>query len=227
MTDERRSSSLGRVRRGRALARAWTAIAALLSCALGCGPATGGDSEFWAPIPGAHASEGAGGAGDGGGSSSGGGSQAASSTGAGPATGAPKLTVGFTTVSFQGEYAPRNIGAVWVTDAQDAFVKTLHVWAGKRIKYLTKWKGASGGNMVDAITSATWKQHGAHTLVWDMTNVSGEVIPDGAYRVYIELTEQNGAGKWTSIDVVKGQAPISLMPPEKPTFIDQFIVYSP
>jgi hypothetical protein len=168
------------------------------------------------------------GAGGGGGSSSAGGSDATSSAGAGPAqASAPRLTVAFTTASFQGEYAPRNIGAVWVTDAQDVFVKTLHVWAGKRIKYLTKWNGASGGNMVDAITSATWKQHGAHALVWDMTSAGGEVIPDGAYRVYIELTEQNGAGKWTSIDVVKGQAPSALMPPDQPTFVEQSIVYSP
>jgi len=116
---------------------------------------------------------------------------------------------------------------VWVTDAQDVFVKTLHVWAGKRIKYLTKWTGSSGGNSVDAVTSATWKQHGAHSMVWDMTDVGGEVIPDGDYRIYIELTEQNSAGKWTSIDIVKGPSPFELMPPEQPSFIEQSIVYSP
>jgi len=194
---------------------------ALAAWSPGCRPAAGGDPEFWAPAPGA---EGAGGNT----SPSGGGSQAGGGAGAGPAPSAgPKLTVGFTTVSFNGEYEPDNIGAVWVADEQDVFVKTLEVWAAKRIKYLVKWRGASGGSTVDAITGATWSQHGSHQLAWDVTDVGGDVVPDGVYRVYVEFTEQNGAGKWTALDFVKGDAPVESTPPDLPHFTGQRLVYTP
>jgi hypothetical protein len=218
----------------------------------GCGPATGGDAEFWAPAPralgaggssnaagGAFGSSGAAGgaggssgaAGGAGGSSDAAGSgssQAASSTGAAPPPPAdPTLSVGFTTVSYKGKYAPRNVGAVWVADGQDVFVKTLEVWAVKRIKYLEKWKGVSGGNGVDAITRATRSNHGSHALAWDMTDVGGNVVPDGVYRVYVEFTEQNGAGKWTFIEFVKGATPVESSPPDLPYFTEQHLTYTP
>jgi hypothetical protein len=200
---------------------AWIGLGVIAVSALACRPATGGDSEFWAPAPSVESAGSTG-------APVGSGSEATSGAGAAPPpTAGPELTVGFTTVSFNGEYAPDNVGAVWVTDDQDVFVKTLEVWAVKRIKYLVKWKAASGESVVDAVTSATRSQHGPHELTWDMTDVGGNIVPDGVYRVYLEFTEQNGAGPSLARDFVKGADPVALTPPDVPTFTGQHLTYTP
>lgn len=227
------------------------ALGAVATWVGACGPAAGGDPEYWSPRYGAGGagitatttttdpSTGGtmvtttttmpptGGAG-GGGSGVGGDTTSSSSTGGmqtGPVAG--DLTVSFTTVSFGGKYAPSNVVAVWVADDQDVFVKTLGVFATKRIKYLVTWLKASGGNTVDAVTSATFAAHGPHTVKWDSTGVDGKVVPDGNYRVYIEFTEQNKLGKFTFIPFSKGPTPIDASPPDEPYFKDIHVLYAP
>jgi hypothetical protein len=227
---------------------ALTLVTAVLASS--CYSAAGGDPEFWAPLPGESGLGGAGGTSGLGGSSAstnpastasgadpstttsaGSGAQTATSssasTGTGQPTGMPKLTVDFTTVTFKGQYAPKNVGAVWITNDQDVFVKTLERWAVKRSKYLVKWKAASNANVVDAVTGATRSQHGPHSLSWDGTDVSGDLVPDGTYRVYMEFTEKNGAGPWTSIDVVKGASPADITPANLAAFTGQHVTYTP
>lgn len=223
----------------------WALALATAALATSCYPAAGGDAEFWAPLPG---SGGAGGMSGIGGSSAatdpgsstatgndpstttttGSGATTATSTGTGTQpTGMPRLTVDFTTVTFKGQYAPKNVGAVWITNDQDVFVKTLERWAVKRSKYLVKWKAVSGGNTVDAVTGATRSSHGPHSLTWDGTDVSGNLVPDGTYRVYMEFTEKNGAGPWTSIEVVKGASPADITPADIAAFTGQHVTYTP
>ena len=210
-------------------------VLAILAAASSCIPAAGGDSEPWAPVPGAGGASGisASAASSGSGvqtvaASSGSGSQTAGSTGtAPPPMGLPRLTVEFTTVSFDGEFAPKNVGAVWITDGPDGFVKTLEKWAMKRSKYLVKWKGASGGSTVDAVTGATRAQHASHSLEWDGTDVGGSVVADGIYRVYVEFTEKNGGGPWTSIEFTKGPLPVEITPADLEAFTGQRLTYSP
>ena len=209
---------------------------AIVAAASSCHPAAGGDAEFWAPLPGAGGAPGssasASAASSGSGSqtvaaSSGSGSQTAGSTGTGPPPVIiPRLTVDFTTVSFDGEFAPKNVGAVWITDGQDVFVKTLEKWAVKRSKYLVKWNGASGGSTVDAVTGATRSQHASHSLEWDGTGVDGNLVADGIYRVYMEFTEKNGAGPWTSIEFAKGPSPASVTPADLEAFTGQRLTYT-
>lgn len=209
-----------------------------------CGPATGGDPEYWAPLQGvggapnastttADASSstatGSGGAASttGSASSAGGGEMSTSASG-GPTTPvAGELSVAFTTVSFGGKYAPDNVVAVWITDDNDVFVKTLGVWATKRIKYLATWIGASKANKVDAVTGATFMDHGPRAVGWDATGVDGKVVPDGVYRVHIEFTEQNSLGKVTSVEFTKGPAPVDASPPDLPHFEDVHVTFTP
>src|SRR5689334_10017683 len=53
------------------------------------------------------------------------------------------LAVSVTTVSAGGRYSPRNIGAIWISDGSDRFIKTLAIWADKRSKYLKRWNEAT------------------------------------------------------------------------------------
>ena len=44
---------------------------------------------------------------------------------------------------------------------------------------------------MDAISRATLRRHEKHMLTWDMKDLMGQVVPDGKYKVGIEVTEDN------------------------------------
>ena len=112
------------------------------------------------------------------------------------------MTVDFqvTTTSPGGNYSPKNIGAIWVEDANGGFVKTLKVWANRRIQYLYTWQSRSGGNTVDGVTGATHSSHSTRTASWDFTDVSGATVPVGDYTLKLELTDQHSQGPRYAFD---------------------------
>jgi len=215
-------------RNGRRAPRIWASLGLVGAFVAGCGPANGGDPAFWMPYTGGGGAPpdsemsatstvaGSGGGGAGGGAALAGG-----------------LVFQFTTVSVDGEYAPKNVGAVWITDGQGAFVKTLELWAAKRAKHLVQWNAASGANIVDAVTGATRKNHGAHEASWDGTNVAGLPVSDGEYQVQVEFTEWNSSssgnppGPYTSIPFSRGPAPLEILLPDVPGFTAMRLVYEP
>ncbi len=87
------------------------------------------------------------------------------------------LAITVTTSSAGGRYSPRNIGAIWVSDSSNRFIKTLNVWADKRAKYLKQWNQATAAASVpasrtDAISGATKSSHGVRTGTWNCTNTA-------------------------------------------------------
>ncbi len=102
------------------------------------------------------------------------------------------LTIDATTTQAGGNYAPRNVLAVWVEDSAGVFIKTIDRWAESRRQYLLNWRAAAGNNDVDAISGATRVDHGsALRITWDLKNRQGIEIPDGTYRVRMELADRN------------------------------------
>jgi len=130
------------------------------------------------------------------------------------------LHVRVRTTTLNGRYSPRNIGAIWVEDATGAFVKTIERWGKTRARYLTRFNASSGGNLVDAVTSATLAQHVTHDRTWDLTNLAKCEIPAGAYRVVIEETDHNGSGPSVELPFTKGDVPLTSMPAETANFHD-------
>ena len=103
------------------------------------------------------------------------------------------LTVQFVTTANGGPDAPRNIVAVWVADANGAFVKTLGRWAATRIDHLVAWRLASPNDM-DAVSGATRAAHTARlSVTWDMKNKAGQAMPDGTYTIRMELADSNAS----------------------------------
>ncbi|MEO7097064.1 MAG: DUF2271 domain-containing protein [Polyangiales bacterium] len=105
-----------------------------------------------------------------------------------------KLHVVVLTSPFNGRYQPRNVGAIWVETAAGVFVKTLERWGKTRARYITRWNASSGGNVVDAVTSATLATHVTHDRTWNFTDKQTCKMPPGDYRVMIEHTDYNGTG---------------------------------
>lgn len=105
---------------------------------------------------------------------------------------ADTLSVSFTTTPAGGNYAPRNIVAVWIEGPGGSFVKTIGRWAATRRSHLVAWTAKAGGADVDAVSGATRSNHtAALTAMWDLRDKAGAVVPDGTYTVRMELADSN------------------------------------
>jgi hypothetical protein len=228
----------------------FTASACLALALAACGSAVQNDPTYWTPIDTTGATggsdQGAGGDNTGGGNTGGGntgggntGGSAGSGGGntgggGGTTTGGCSLEFAVTTVTAYGDYSPRNVGAIWVSDGGDKFVKTLAYWGNTRLKYLLAWKAASSMNRVDAVSSATLSHHGPHNVSWNCTDVNEQVVGDGSYKVHVEFTEQDSntfgfppAGPNTSVPFDKGSAPVDVTPPDASNFVSMHLTFSP
>jgi hypothetical protein len=189
-----------------------------------------------------------GGSGAGGSSGAGGNAGTSASGGMGGEAGSTTATVGTMTIDFMsvgndGEYAPRNVGAVWVEKSDGTFVKTIERWAGIRAVHLTRWNNASGGwpiagfffatpessaDQVDAVSSNTLRPHMQHTLTWNMKDGTGMVIPDGSYKLVIEVTESERIQSVSAeIDFEKGPMPFDVSPSDEGPYSGLTVSYSP
>lgn len=101
------------------------------------------------------------------------------------------LSITFETSTLGGQYAPRNVVAVWIETEAGQFVRTVGRWANVRRSHLVAWTAASGSD-VDAVSGATRPNHtGTLTATWDGTDVASAAVPDGSYVVRIEVCEDN------------------------------------
>jgi len=142
------------------------------------------------------------------------------------------LTVAVTTVTANGKYSPRNIGAIWVSDANARFVKTLSVWAERRVKHLKRWNAATAAagfpaDRTDAISSATKSSHGVRSGTWSCTDVNAKTVADGDYQVCFELTDYDGQGPYDCVPFTKGAAPLTITPADAPSFTNRKLEYAP
>lgn len=142
------------------------------------------------------------------------------------------LTVTATTSATGGNYAPKNIVAIWIENEQGNFVKTLMAYAATRKTHLNTWEAsttAAGSpfNVVDAITGSTRSSHAVRTCTWNATNVNGVVVPDGIYKVRMELTDKNNTGNYSTFTFTKGGDPVTLTPANVPSFSSISIVWEP
>jgi hypothetical protein len=107
------------------------------------------------------------------------------------------------------------VGAIWIADSSDRFIKSLEVWGNRRLEHVTAWNAATesagvAGNKVDAVTSATLTAHRTHDVSWNCLDYNGQPVPDGSYRVYFELTEANGSGPNHFESFDKGPSAVTL-----------------
>ena len=133
------------------------------------------------------------------------------------------LTVTTTTSETGGNFAPKNIVSVWIEDDSGNFVKTLLAYAQTQIGHLNIWEAsttAAGSlfNVVDAITGATQSDHGTRVCSWNGTDINGITVTDGAYKVWMELTDKNSTGNYSSFNFTKNTNPENQTPADVPSF---------
>ncbi|MDP9035098.1 MAG: DUF2271 domain-containing protein [Myxococcota bacterium] len=142
------------------------------------------------------------------------------------------LSVTVRTLTDNGGYSPRNVGAIWIAQGSGTFVKTLARWAQSRVGELTLWNSATAAanlrrNVVDAVTSATLSSHQTHNVSWNCTDTNHAVVPDGAYRVYFEMTDDNQSGPNMFVPFTKGPNAATVSPPDATYFKGISLVFKP
>lgn len=145
------------------------------------------------------------------------------------------LTQGDTMMLFQvktltanGQYAPRHVLAIWITNENDQYITSLKVRAATYKAKLNKWKTYSGGTVpTDAISGASLTSHQTHIVAWNGKNVSGNVVPDGNYRIYVEFNESNSTSgnPFTYVTFTKGATNEHLSPSNTTYFQNMDIQY--
>ncbi len=137
------------------------------------------------------------------------------------------LTVSVVTSSAGGTYAPKNVVAIWIENSEGVFVKTLTIYAGVRASNLTNWESASAGNKADAISGATQSTHGTIYGSWNGTDAKGITVPDGNYKVCMELTDKDSTGSFSTFNFTKGVTTQTLKPGNTPSFSTVTIKWVP
>jgi len=143
-----------------------------------------------------------------------------------------ELTVSVSTSETGGNYAPRNIVAIWIEDNSGIFQKTLLAYAQTRKTHLNTWQSATAEagtefNVIDAITGATRPNHDTRSCYWDGTDFNGNLLTDGEYTLWMELTDKNGTGNFSSFSFTKGEELFFAMPSDVPSFSSISITWNP
>lgn len=161
-------------------------FALLASLALGSTLAIAGACTF--DPPGSVLDNGGGGGGGGGAADGGGGG-----ADGGDVTG-ESMTITFTSEPTGGlaqpAFAPSNLVATWIEDANGAFVQTINRQNSGYAQYLLGWAAMSGGVAADqdAVTGATRPNHATPiSATWEIP--AG--LADGIYTIRIETTDGN------------------------------------
>jgi hypothetical protein len=137
----------------------------------------------------------------------------------------PNVTMSFKTVTTGESYAPKHVMAVWVED-QSGFIKTRLVRANQRKQYLYTWISRSSQDQTDAVTGATLSSHQSHTVLWDLKDLNGNLVPDGEYKIRVEFTEKHAQGPLYSVSFIKGPDNQLLNMPNTENFTDIQIEYA-
>jgi hypothetical protein len=143
-----------------------------------------------------------------------------------------ELSVSTVTSEAGGNYAPRNVLAIWVEDSEGNFIKTLMAYAQNRRTHLNMWQASTNAagtefNTTDAVTGATRNSHASRSALWDGTDFAGNLVPDGNYKLWFELTDKNNTGNFGYVDFTKNAAAQEILPADIPSFNDIIIQWQP
>ncbi len=135
------------------------------------------------------------------------------------------------TATYNGQYGPRNAGVIWVTNAQNQFVKTIKVWANQYRYTLVRWIASSSQNTTGATTGASLNNHQLHNVTWNGKNYQNVEVPDGEYKINVEFTEHNASasnmGKYKQVTFTKGPNPVDQDFPNETYFKDMSLTWTP
>lgn len=108
------------------------------------------------------------------------------------------LEVSFTPLSDGGPYAPKNVNAAWVTDANGDWVVNLVAHGKERARYLRQWRSAYTKSItigVDGVAGATQSRFLSCSGAW-----APPLGTAGQYTLHLEFTTRDGQGPYETLD---------------------------
>lgn len=139
---------------------------------------------------------------------------------------AGSLQIEFTTFDMGGFSHEKHVLAVWVETEAVEFVKTPLVYADVRKSDLYTWNSEpANGNEVDAITGATQLEHKTYTVIWDCSDLAGEVISNGNYVVHLEMNNNHSQGPLAELDFTMDGSSFVVYPEDEEFFKTISLVY--
>ena len=135
-------------------------------------------------------------------------SAATAGTGGTPVPDAAAMTISFTYAASGGGMVRKPYIAVWVEDAEGAFVRTISLWhlqggQDRWLSELSTWWQTSGGD--DTGSSAT-RAPGSYDVTWDLANGVGKKVSQGRYFLCIEANREHGSDSLIRQEVTIGAA---------------------
>ncbi|MDQ1296329.1 MAG: hypothetical protein QG611_307 [Bacteroidota bacterium] len=135
------------------------------------------------------------------------------------------------TTTSTGGYSPAHVMAIWIENSTTSFIKTkIRYSNSENLDHLQTWVNKSGQNVVDATTGATRTAHGTITFLWNGTSVSGTLVPDGDYSVWLEMAWASSltTGKTVnSFPFTKGTSTFHSTPEGTANFLSPVIDWTP
>lgn len=138
-------------------------------------------------------------------------------TGAPDAEAKGSVQITFTTTTSGGNYAPNNVVAAWVQNGAGTHLRTVGLWSAVRTQHLVSYRAAAGINdsnalPADAVSGASRLNHqGALTVIWNLRDKAGNIVPDGTYTIRLELADENATtaaqNNQATFTFVKGATP--------------------
>ena len=105
-----------------------------------------------------------------------------------------EVTVKLELPTMGGRYR-RPYVAIWVEDADGKVVRTVTVWGNnpRWISTLSGWwkVGKEDAKLVKAVTRAT-RAPGKYEVAWDGKDDAGKALPQGTYKIYVEVHREHG-----------------------------------
>lgn len=98
------------------------------------------------------------------------------------------LTFSTSTYAPSSTWGNKHVLAVWLENTANpsVFIKT-NAKFGNEDDHLTSWISKSNSSTVDAVTGATLGTYSTVSATWNGTNLNGTVVPDGDYKLWIEM----------------------------------------
>lgn len=141
------------------------------------------------------------------------------------------LSFSCSTTAPSGDWGNKHVLAIWIENSENpsAFIKTKAKY-GNEDDHLTSWVAKSGKNLVDAVTGSTLSSYATRSVIWDGTNVSSVVVPDGDYKIFIEMgwgknkTSQHSVFSFT---FTKGPNAVQLTPAGNENYSNVVVNWEP
>ena len=119
------------------------------------------------------------------------------------------LTFNVNPLTKSGSWGADHYVAIWIENSSASFIKTKLRKSDTHgtSSHLLVWKAKSTSSVVDATTGASLLSYASPISVsWNGTDISGTVVPDGIYNVWVEFTWNHGTTgtATTSLQFTKG-----------------------